>query len=909
MYINNGIFGVSIGVSGTAHWGSPDNEPLPCFSPEEDLESVGRLSFIMGDTGSIQSNFDDGLALSMGAPFDPIDDFCYVLIMKGDNEPGSGVMFGTDGLRLAFTGASKRYFKAAWSDADVDVILTVRNVGDAAILDWQLQNLLEDPQPLGLTFAMWAGMHTSFGRVDSQTGASMFFTINYFSKPVNSFGAHKVTPEGFTGYFVTPTTRPIRNPHKFLKTSNRFPAWVQALAGQTEAYGIQLTNVPDSTMTKLSPNPLNSNQYFGATPVDLINIGDHGNIMAGNTVSFNVFGDNTGLQEEADILFGRHAVVQRYNVTNVTSLGTRHIIQVVKSNWGVGNYNDPYTALVDAPKLINHDPSGQDELSPNPFTVRAYIDNQYAKLDQTITMSGARYIITLPTGLSLVAGETAEKTVSGIAPNALRFVEWQVESDGNTFGDLPITVTFIPTPGPQKVITTSVRVAATPRIRIATGPQMVTFPYDFLDNSLGAILGLVPEVDFQAYKWDPGQGAYLQASTAIRGESVWIVPTNDEGYIDMNGASTPADTPTGGMLTTLRKGWNMIGNPYNYAVPLADLVGVVDDSPADSYTWAEMVQNGYVNSAVVTWDRGPQGDNPNGVYKFTISQSSKLEPHKGYWIYVNTFNPVRISWPPVLIPGLSNSGRAADEVWNTEKQWRIQLAARMSGGADVENYVGYTNDPKKVPVLTWAKPPKSPEMDVEMVIEGTVQGQPARVAQAITDKKTKTEFRVFVNSGKAGDVTITWPNLPSIPRNVRAKLQDVATGEVRDLRAVSGYTYYMSAAGSREFKVTLEQAGSSRPTIGNVLVNQDSRGSGPMTISYALSADALVSVRVLSASGKEVYTVTRGRADSSGENQVLWNLRDNANRAVAPGTYRVEILAETPDGERVRKIVPVNVIR
>jgi hypothetical protein len=66
---------------------------------------------------------------------------------------------------------------------------------------------------------------------------------------------------------------------------------------------------------------------------------------------------------------------------------------------------------------------------------------------------------------------------------------------------------------------------------------------------------------------------------------------------------------------------------------------------------------------------------------------------------------------------------------------------------------------------------------------------------------------------------------------------------------------------------------------------------------------------VLSASGKEVFTVTRGRADNSGENQVLWNLRDNANRAVAPGTYRVEILAETPDGERVRKIVPVNVIR
>jgi hypothetical protein len=298
------------------------------------------------------------------------------------------------------------------------------------------------------------------------------------------------------------------------------------------------------------------------------------------------------------------------------------------------------------------------------------------------------------------------------------------------------------------------------------------------------------------------------------------------------------------------------------------------------------VSLGFVSSALAFWDRGTSGDGP-GSYKFTTSQSSKLEPHKGYWIFVNTFNAVRISWPPVLIPGLSNAGRSDEELWNSEKQWRVQLAARMSGGADVENYVGYTNDPKKVPVLTMAKPPKAPNMNVEMVIEGTVQGQPSRVAQAITDKKTKTEFHVHVNNDQTGDVTITWPNLPSIPRNVRAKLTDLATGEVRDLRAVSGYTYYMAQPGTREFVISLEQAGSARPTIGNVLV----------------------SVRILSASGKEVYTVSRGRADNSGENQVLWNLRDNANRAVAPGTYRVEILAETPDGERVRKIVPVNVIR
>lgn len=915
-YINNGVFGVSQGVSGTAHWGGPTSAQYPCWQ-EVDLDAPGRLGFIMGDLGSIQSNFDDGLALSMGAPFDPVGDFCYVLIMKDDNEPGSGVLYGDGGLRMAFQGASKRYFKTAWSDGEVDVILTVRNVGDAAILDWAIQNLGAETRPLGMTFAMWGAQHTSFGRVDSQPNspplgpANMFFSYSFNWPTAPLIGStHKLAPNVFSGFFVTPTTRPIRNPHKFVRNSPRFPAYVQMLAGQTEAYGVHITNIPDATMAKLSPNPLNSNQYFGATPVDLINIGDHGNIMADNAVSFNVFADNTGNAEEADVFMSQHSIVQRWNVTNVGSLATRHIVQVVKSNWGVGNYNDPYTAVVDAPKIVNTDPNGQDGLSPNPMTVRAYIDNQYARLNQEINMSQARVIITLPAGLSLVNGETAEKVIPGIPANALRSVQWDIESDGTTFGELPITVTFIPTPGPQKTISTIIRIGATPRVRIASNAQMVTFPYTFADTSLGAILGLTPEVDFTAYKWDPGQGAYLQASTAIRGESVWIVPTNDEGFIDLNNATAPPDMGEGGMLTTLKKGWNMIGNPYNYAIPLADLVGVVDDSPADSYTWSEMVLNGYVNSAVVTWDRGPNGDNPQGVYKFTTSQSSKLEPHKGYWIYVNTFNPVRIAWPPVYIPGLADAGRGVEENWNkNDRQWRVQLAARMNSGSDTENYVGYVADPQRLGPLTLAKPPQAPNAAVEVVIEGNVAGQPARVAQAMTDKKTRTEFRVHVNNLTAGDVTVTWPNLPSVPRNVRAKLTDLATGEVRDLRAVSGYTYHMNQPGTREFVVTLEQSGSSRPTIGNVLVSQSDRGTGAMTISYALSAEALVSVRVLSTTGKEVYTVTRGRADSSGENQVLWNLRDNANRAVAPGTYRVEILAETPDGERVRKVVPVNVIR
>jgi hypothetical protein len=234
----------------------------------------------------------------------------------------------------------------------------------------------------------------------------------------------------------------------------------------------------------------------------------------------------------------------------------------------------------------------------------------------------------------------------------------------------------------------------------------------------------------------------------------------------------------------------------------------------------------------------------------------------------------------------------------------------MAGGADTDNYVGYAADPAVAKRLQLPKPPTPQGGAVEVAIEGAIDGLPTRMAQSLTNVKTKTEFKVHVNNKESGDVTITWPNLASVPRNVRVKITDVSTGEVRDLRAVSGYSYFMAQPGTREFTVTLEQGGSTRPVIGNVTVGQaGSRESGPMTVRYALSADAMVSVRVLSASGKEVFTVTRGRADNAGENEVVWNLRDNANRAVAPGQYRIEILAETTDGERVRRLVPVNVVR
>ncbi len=905
--VENELIGMTMGVVGSAQWGGAFG---PCFAPARTLAAPGRLSFFTGSVGSVQTTFDDNMAMTMGAPFDPVGDFCYVRVTL-DNDTSAGVL--VDSWYLSFTGASKRYFVQKFAGGGVDVALTARNLGDAIVLAWQITNLQVNPRPIGMNFAAWPALHTD--EAEPGSGANAFFCLadNIWSGQSMNFGNPKWTNENYVGYVYTGTTKPLRNPHRLASTSTRFPDFVDFYAGQSTPYGIRFTNLPDASMKKLSPDPLDSRKFIGASSVDLIHIGSYFYTSVNNVIRFNVFGEAAdSIKEEADVIDLTQAIVQRYPLQTVAAGASRTIMQVIKGTWGVSDYNDPYTFVVDAPKLINAEPLGQNGVTPNPMTVRAYVDNQYAKLDQEIDMQSVRLVLTLDPnfpGISLAPGETAEKTIPGVRANEIAHVDWQLVSDGVNFGDIPVTVTAFPFPGPSKVIKTKIHVAATPKLRLSEGAQLVTIPYEFPDNSLGSVLGLIPEVDFRAYRWDNGQKAYVQATTAIRGEGYWIVPVSDEGFLTLQNAQIPADRGEGGLLTTIHKGWNIIGNPYNYPVPLSDLVAVVDDAPADTFTWSELVNSGFVASAVAAWKR-TEPTLFTGKYVWTQDQSSYLEPHKGYWIFVTTFKDIHISWPGVFLPGMSGSGRAAEDVWKqTERQWRLQIAARNGLSSDTENFIAYTADSSAVKKLMLPKPPTAPDAAIEVVFEGTIDGQLSRVAQAVTDKRTKTEWRTHVNSG-AGEVTLTWPNLPSIPKNVRAKVTDVVTGEVRDMRSVSGYTYKMSAAGSREFIVTLEQGGASRPVIGNVIVGGSSRDrSAPMTINYALSADALVTVRVLSGSGKEVFTVTRGRADSAGENQVTWNLRDNANRAVAPGVYRVEILAETPNGERVRKIVPINVVR
>lgn len=910
--VANQFIGVRMGLSGTVTYGGQNG---PCYAPSaRTLSANGRFAFFNGAVGSMQSDFDDNLALTVGAPRDPVGDYCFAKIIRYADAATSAdskqVLFAPTGY---FVGASNRYFVATFSDGGASVQLTTRVIGDAIRMQWHMTNTTTGVLYLGLRFGAYVGMRSEAPDGNGYNQAnSLLGGATSIPKSITSNG------ETWIGFNTSPTTKPIRVERAFMSSRENFPDYVNFQWGQSYPYGLRVENNP-------TPNTKD------ATPVAHFAVGNHGNFQSPNMLFNNnmnprVFTDfgvgdpilDTNpdpIQEVSDNYLDETCFLQTYRPEGVAPGGNRDVIQYFRSPWSTGDYAFPYIALIDAPRLIAVG-NGTNGLDPNPMTIYAHVDNQYAEVDKEVPITNMRCTITLPEGggLRLVTGEQQIKTISKINANAIGTVSWQVVADGTKFGRLPYTIKFQGDQGPVKTLETSLLVAASPQVRVAEGPNFLSFPWVFSDTSLDSVLGLKAGVDYVAYRWESDLGEYVPVSSATRGTGVWVVPTSDHGYLALNGASSPSDITTGGAVTVLRPGWNMIGNPYNYPVLLSQLVAVAEDSPATVLTWQDLVDGGLVNSSLAYWQRNAEDPN-SGTYAFTTGASDYLLPNTGYWIYVTAYNPIKMTWPAIYADGLPNSERSTkvdpSKQWQqSEKQWRVQLSARNEQGMDANNFVGVASSAATAKQWLIMEPPAAINSKIQLSVAGTVNGKATRLAESLSDSNGHNEWTVNVKSEIAGDVTVTWPNISSVPRNVRLQVVDPATNTTRDLRFASSYTFHMDEPGVRTLKVQADPGAPARAVIGDVIVTRPSRDPrAGFSITYSLSSGANTSIRILNGTGKEIYAVTRGRADGAGANTATWQMRDNANRAVAPGTYQVEIVAETTSGERVRKIVPVNVVR
>jgi hypothetical protein len=689
------------------------------------------------------------------------------------------------------------------------------------------------------------------------------------------------------------------------------PPYLNFSLSQENAYGLQLPTGP--ILVNGQPN---SDQ----TPVDELVIGSQGLVLGNNP--------DDDLDEMADVSisdsgFGRWAFINKWEPQIIAAGGVRTINAFYKTTWGVSSYyqedatgrpTQPFSVVVDAPHVIATDPNDPNRFTPNPHTFRVYVDNTggYSDNQREITLNNVRVEVTLPPGMRNAANPSQTNLVGTIPQVRARefgFVDFQVEVTPDAVGTLPYTVNITTTTGARSTLTGTINVATTPRLNLPATANLVGSPWNYNVENWESVLGLQVNQDFQAFTYDPQQQEYVIQTGPQRGRGTWLVFDTPQGVRQLGGTpSEPSDLVTGNLQVTLQPGWNLIANPYNYAIPLSLLLGVPAAAPGGALSYDELVFGGFISSALAYWDN----TSPTPEYRYISNSFDLMVPNRGYWIFVNTAQSLLLQFPPVTDPFLPArfAVPTAQPFSTSGKEFKLQLAARTDKMVDAQNFVGVAGNEaaaKKAAVQEAPVPPVDGALSLS--IKETIGGKTSKMATSLVDKIGKHSWNVEVYTKEAGQVTVTWPNLAAVPKNVQFRIVDAATGRATNLRRASGYTFQAEERSVRKFTVEMEPGAAPRPVIGLVTAERSGKAANaPLSIRYTLSSDSTTTVRILSG-GREVSMLARARADKSGQNNIVWNLRDSANRAVAPGPYTVEITAESTEGERVRRFFPINIIR
>src|SRR5579862_6787879 len=660
----NDLFRCTIGLSGTVTYFGQNS---PCYPTALTANTTGRIGFASGPLGSFQDDFavqnnpnlqpiDNDMVYTFGMPNEPAADWgcAYTIRVDPSTSAQTTSLFGASLSGDNFDGYSGHYVHEQNTADNVQTDLRMDVLADGAREVWTLLNLNTTAQELGV----WQGAQIAI--LQDEGGAPVFPNTGLFGDPT---------------YIVIPGRKPLVTEQRITRSTDpaNFPNFVQFCYGQTSAYGLEVELGPTYSTTDLNGNS-------DATLADELVIGSAGDSpdVTGNPLTQNsvnpppdfIFGD-VGLSDEQFLVKWQPASGGTVEPNQV-----RTIISYFRNTWGNSKYIrtdasgnpelsvQPYSTVVDAPHILVQDQgSGTNGLQNNPFDIRVYVDNTggYSQAYVGFDVQDIEINLTLPAGLSMANGDSAQKIITVVHPQDLGFVDFNVQADGITVGDLPYEVTISSVPGPTAanpiVHDGVIRVSATQQIPLVPNANLMSVAWNFTDSSWEAVLApLTIPNDFTVYDWDPVQNSYVPSTAATRGVGHWLIlnpnthPTFEvDPYV---GASSPADILTGYSNIELKTGWNLIGDPYPYAIPVSQLVGVSAANPAQSFGFAALVNQNVLSPFLAYWD--PSVNN----YRYVQGIQAVLQPNVGYWMQVETSQDLTLNYPPVydtFVPG----GKAA----------------------------------------------------------------------------------------------------------------------------------------------------------------------------------------------------------------------------------------------------------
>ncbi len=542
--------------------------------------------------------------------------------------------------------------------------------------------------------------------------------------------------------------------------------------------------------------------------------------------------------------------------------------------------------------------------TPKPTPIIGFVTNQ-----TDVILTNVNATITLPKGLALAAGETATKSSATLDPGGEARFNWSVLPTGDASGRLTYSVAFAAGPGTLgKVITRSIDIPALPTQTFQGGLQMVSFPETFADPTPAAALGLSVN-DFGLLRWNPAIGQYQAVSRLVPGEGYWLSLAASKTVTLKNASPIPVGSQP--FEIRLQNGWNQIGNPFLRIVNWSDVQVLTSDAVDPNYLKSLSIDQaaaaGLIQSAIFRYDTTDQS------YKFDPTTNTDLVPFVGYWVKALKSNVSLLVSPPPI----SRAARAAVTASNgtnagtRANNWKLSIIASSAGVTDAANYIGLASNAVDGLDKNDIEKPPAAKQGLSVGLAGSAQsGRAGVLAQDIQQANglRKTWNLLVTTPTPKQDVTLSWPDISTLPRGYELFITDSATGQRRQMRQTPSMRINTGDASTRAFVITAEPRTGAAVFALN-LQTRSSRAANATTIEVGSTQDATLAVRVKGSSGQTIRTLT-GRSASLGNSATyVWDNRDAKGSAVAAGAYIIEVTGTTSDGETRRVAQPLVIVR
>lgn len=429
--------------------------------------------------------------------------------------------------------------------------------------------------------------------------------------------------------------------------------------------------------------------------------------------------------------------------------------------------------------------------------------------------------------------------------------------------------------------------------------RLIAVPLDANQKRPRAVLG--DDISFlaSAGAYDPNEARFFEpvgqtvsefprTNDMVAGKAFWLITRSGVDLWDTGpGTTFPLD---GEFQIGLSEGWNFIGNPFNFSIPV-DRLRTADGQDLVLRTYG------------------------SGGYNSPSNPVTAMQPFVGYAVFSESQTTLFVDPTPASGSSAAEAGKQQRVQARFDPDWRIRIIGRTAQAQDADNVAGVMRTATAGrDAVDWAEPPfVSGAVSVSFPRPGW--GRAQRFSTDIRPVPARGDAWTFeVSTNAARPVSLVFDGVQQVPPGWDVWLLDEKLKVARDLQAASRYELdapvpeekrrFQLVVGTSAFVKERLQSAEALPgsyALESVFPNPS---RGQTTIRFGLPQEEDVTVEVYNVLGQRVATLLQRASRKEGFHAVQWDGRDGQGAALASGVYFIRLRAG--DFVATEKVVRVN---